>query len=183
LRQNQIQAYDPYVGLQLLIQNAFGLRPKEAYMLRPHESDKGTHLEVERGTKGGRIRRVPIDTDEKRAVLNQAKALAPDSSSHLGRPGLSLKQSQKRYYNVLAKFHVTRKGRGITAYGLRKAYGNDLYEQLTGIPSPVRGGTDVTREIDDAARLTVAEHYGHARKSVLTAYLGGVLKRPPQTGK
>ena len=99
-----------------------------------------------------------------------------DSSSHLGRRGLSLKQSRKRYYNVLAKFQVTRKGRGITAYGLRKAYGNDLYEQLTGTPSPVRGGKGTTREADDAARLTIAEHFGHARESISSAYLGAVTR-------
>lgn len=172
----EISAYDSYVGMQLALQHTFGLRPKEAYMLCPHLSDHLTCLEVERGTKGGRVRQIPIDNPEKRAVLDRAKALVCDRSQHLGRPGLSLKQSEKRYYNVLAKFGVTRKRRGITGYGLRKAYGNDLYQALTGAPSPVRGGGAIPKSVDDAARLTVAKHFGHARKSISVAYLGRANK-------
>jgi integrase len=175
---DEITAYDLYVGMQLSLQRAFGLRPKEAYMLCPHLSDKATYLEVERGTKGGRVRQIPIDSADKRAVLDRAKALVPDCRQHLGRPGLSLKQNEKRYYNVLAKFGITRKARGITGYGLRKAYGNDLYQALTGVPSPVRGGATTPKSIDDAARLTVAKQYGHARKSISAAYLGPPIKQP-----
>lgn len=169
---DRIREYDPYVGAQLLMQQAFGLRPKEAYMLRPHEADKGTALTVDRGTKGGRAREVPIDTELKRLALTVAKSLVTYPNSHLGRPGLSLKQSQKRFYNVLAKFRVTRKELGVTGYGLRKAYGNDLYETLTGEPSPVRGGPILPKSADHEARRTVAAHFGHSRKSISNAYLG-----------
>jgi hypothetical protein len=64
----------------------------------------------------------------------------------------------------------------VTGHGLRAGYGLDLYEQLTGVPAPVRGGTPVPAETDSSARLQVADHYGHGRTSISTAYLGSVLQ-------
>jgi hypothetical protein len=63
-----VNAIDRFVGAQLFMTQAFGLRVKEAIMCRPHLAvvddrlfvadapDLGTYLEVKRGTKGGRLR-------------------------------------------------------------------------------------------------------------------------------
>ena len=57
----------------------------------------------ERGTKGGRLRFVAIRNDEQRAALERALPFAPHPSSHLGHTGLTLKQSLKRFDNVMRK--------------------------------------------------------------------------------
>jgi hypothetical protein len=41
-------------------------------------------LEVKRGTNGGRVRWVPIDTPEKRAALKEAKRLVGHKGAHMG---------------------------------------------------------------------------------------------------
>ena len=57
-----------------------------------HASDRyAVFLSVKRGTKGGRLRFVAIRNDEQRSALERALLFAPNPSSHLGHPGLSLK--------------------------------------------------------------------------------------------
>jgi integrase len=177
----EIALYDKYVAAQLLLQLVLGLRIKEACMCRPYESDQGTVFLIEHGTKGGRKRSVPIDTAEKRAAIDHAKSLLDHPSLFLADPSKTLKQNMARYYNTLAKFGLTKAGLGVTGHGLRTGYGLDLYEKETGEPAPVRGGSKIPRTTDQAARLTVAAHYGHGRTSISTAYLGAVLQRPAQS--
>lgn len=52
---------------------AFGLRMKEAALLKHHMSDKENYLAVNWGTKGGRDRVVPTQNDYQRDVLTRAK--------------------------------------------------------------------------------------------------------------
>lgn len=88
----------------------------------------------------------------------------------LSDPRLSLKQAYGRFYYVLGKAGITRAAFGVTAHGLRHQYANDKYEQLTGVPSPVRGGP---RGLDDPeVRIAVARDLGHARKQISSTYLG-----------
>ena len=184
----KLDAYDPFVGAQLRLCHCYGLRVKEAIMCRPHLAEIGSvlvfteqancasYLEVNRGTKGGRLRYVPIDTPEKRAALEHAKRVALHETSSLAHPALSLKQAMKRFYNVVhRRFGISRAELGITAHGLRHQYVSERYEQRTGEPPPVRGGKPIDRELDRAARLSVANEVGHSRENVTTAYLGGIL--------
>lgn len=181
----EIAAYDPWVGAELRVARAFGLRVKEAVMLRPRlaEKDAGhaldapavptSHLEVIRGTKGGRLRHVPIDTPAKRAALEAAKALVAGDAQHLANPARTLKQNLDRLHNVMKRFGLTRRALGVTAHGLRHGYAADRYEGLAGAPAPVRGGVVPDRETDDRARLQVAEDLGHSRSQIVGAYVGG----------
>jgi integrase len=84
-----------------------------------------------------------------------------------------------RFRTVMKKFGITGAALGVTPHGLRHEFGNDLYEALTGEPSPVRSGEPIDRDADRAARLVVAERLGHGRRNVTRAYLGGVLKPKP----
>lgn len=132
---------DPFVGAQLQMCCAYGARVKEAIMYRPHLAEMEgklllikewsceSYLEIKRGTKGGRMRVVPIDTEEKRAALDRAKRIALHETSSLGHPELSLKQSINRFYNILKRCGVTAAKLGVTAHGLRHEYANDRYEQ------------------------------------------------------
>jgi integrase len=174
----QIAAHDPWVGAQLRVARAFGLRVKEAVMLRPDCATKpdeaGTperYLEVTRGTKGGRLRLVPIDTEPKRAALEAARRLVGRESGHLGHPARDLKQNLDRLHYVMRKFGVTRRALGITAHGLRHGYAADRYEALAGTPAPIRGGCAPEKTTDRRARLAVAEELGHGRKQIVGVYI------------
>ena len=63
-------------------------------------------------------------------------------------------------------------------HGLRHAYAQERYEELTGWECPATGGPDrkslslKQRELDREARLTISEELGHEREQVTTAYLG-----------
>jgi site-specific recombinase XerC len=175
----EVAAFDRYVGCQLLMALRFNLRVKEAVMCPPHTAEVEGQLEVKRGTKGGRLRFVPIDTPEKRAALEAAKRCVESKSAHLGRPGKTLEQNLERFRYVMRKFGITKAMLGVTAHGLRHEYANDRYEEFAGIPSPVRGGPSIEREADCAARLRLAEELGHGRRAVTSAYIGATL-RPPR---
>jgi len=182
-----------YVGMQLEMKVAFALRPKEAMMIRPHEAERSgciavtnvedprryaeliAQLEVKRGTKGGRMRLVPIDTPEKRAALEKAKRLVL-KGAHLGVPGRSLAWNRRHFYAVCEKIGFTRKRLGVTPYGARHQYAGDRYQEFAGEPPPVRGGKPIDRAVDKGARLRVARELGHSRESITGAYLGGVLR-------
>ena len=189
----EIRAYDARVALWLLLCLVFGARLKEVLMLRPHlaETERQllltddrwaekyeTYLEIKRGTKGGRLRFVPIDTPEKRAALEEAKRLVKSVTGHLGDPTRSLRQNMRRFKYVCEKFGITKAKLGITIHGLRHQYAAERYEKFAGTPAPVRGGAPVAREVDRAARLQVADELGHSRENVTGAYLGGILKQP-----
>lgn len=179
----KVAAMDRRVAVQLQLQAAFGLRARESMQLRPHLADQGTYLAVNLGTKGGRDRVVPIDSDDKRAALAAAKALigdpAQDKALRLASTipaDSSLVQWKNHYYYVLRECSISRAD-GITSHGLRHGYANDRYEGLAGSASPVRGGDTPSpgsqeREADRAARLELAEELGHSRESVTTHYLG-----------
>ena len=159
------------MGLQLALQATFGLRAREAMQLRPHIADNKTYLALNVGTKGGRDRVVPIDTPEKRALVDLAKTFAASKLASVSDPTKTLAQVKNHYYHVLRACGITR-AEGITGHGLRHGYANDRYREISGEASPVRGGQTQNRETDKAARLEVAEELGHSRESVTTHYLG-----------
>ena len=173
-----IVAFDQFVGAQLSMCLAFGLRVKEAISFRPFQdvNNETQELTLIRGTKGGRPRSNAIDSDRKRDAIALARRVAVVQSGHLGRDDLQLHQNQTRFYTVLRKFGVTRRGRGITAHGLRHEWANDQYEKLACAPSPVRGGDFFDREADRSVRLEIARHLGHSRESISTNYCGRILK-------
>ena len=167
----EVTAKDARVGLQMALQATFGLRARESMQLRPNVADKGSYLALTVGTKGGRDRVVPIDTPEKRELIDKAKTFAASKLASTSDPNLTLAQAKNHYYHVLRSCGITR-ANGLTSHGLRHGYANDRYEQISGTPSPVRGGTTPDRETDQAARLEVAEELGHSRESITTHYLG-----------
>lgn len=169
-----LRAFDPYVANQQLAQLRFGLRVKEAVMLRPWRADAGAALLVDDGTKGGRPRVVPLHSQEQRDALNYLKTQVRSRNGSLADPSLTLKQAMTRYYVVMRAACITRKGLGITSHGLRKEFANKTYFELTGVKSPVQGGPPIDRVVDREARLRLVEHLGHSRESVGTAYLGAV---------
>src|SRR3984893_6521470 len=183
-----VVAIDPRVAAQLALLLAFGLRRKEAVMFMPHNavvpsesvpisqhaSDRyGVFLRVRRGTKGGRLRFVAIRNDDQRSALELALQFAPRPSSHLGHPGLSLKQSLKRFDNVMQKAGITKRQLGVTAHGLRHQFAHEFHVELTGVQAPIRGGDDCDDpHVLNCAIQEIAWQIGQRRPPISPAYVG-----------
>jgi integrase len=187
-----VSEYDPYAGVWLAVIAAFGLRCREAQMLQPHlavisATNTGIetpiaewYLNATRGSKGGRPRFIPIDSQYKWDAIELAKRIASAPNGHLGHPHYpSLKAGTRRYRFVMERFGITKKVLGVTPHGLRHQYANNLYKTVTETPAPVCGGSGIDPVIDKQARLQVSAELGHARAQISSAYLGGVLQKTP----
>ncbi|HEY0183302.1 MAG TPA: integrase domain-containing protein [Rhodopila sp.] len=177
--------HNRYVGASLRLIRAFGLRRKEALMLRPHREVvefEATGLPLEQpeaqlclrigaGAKGGRERFIPLDTPERMAALAHAQQIAGDQDAHMGNPARDLKYNLHRFSHVLEQFGITSRALGVTAHGLRHEALIDHYRQIAGKDPPVRGG-GASGEFDRPAREAVARLAGHSRTRVADAYLG-----------
>jgi len=162
---------DEYVRMSLRLQQAFGLRREEALKIQPRWADRGDHLQLKASwTKGGRERTVPIRTQEQRALLEQAKQLAG-----LG----SLIPGGRQYIEQLRIYERHTANAGLSKmHGLRHAYAQQRYLELTGWHSPHGGGpsraqlTKSQRDTDQQARLTISDELGHQREQITAVYLG-----------
>ncbi len=182
---------DERVAAQLSLLLHFGLRRKEAVMFCPHVAIVPAHavphthavsdrylafLRVKRGTKGGRLRFTAVRTDAQRQALDLTRSLARYPSSHLGHPGLTLKQSLNRFDNVMRKAGISMKQLGVTPHGLRHQFAGDLFFDITELPAPVRGSNiEGDPEVIKAAYLEVARQLGHNRPQISNAYLGSPI--------
>ncbi len=162
---------DEHLRKSLELQQSFGLRREEAMKIQPSFADRGHYLVLKASwTKGGRERTVPVRTEAQRDVLNRARRLAG-----LG----SLIPSARNYRQQLRIYegHTIRAGLSYM-HGLRHAYAQNRYEELTGWKAPAAGGPDSKsltgeqREANRQARLTISRELDHEREPVTTAYLG-----------
>jgi integrase len=162
---------DPHVRMSLELQEAFGLRREEAIKIRPHLADKGDTLWLKPSwSKGGRPREVPIRTKAQRAVLDQARALAGTGS---------LIPSHKTYKQQLKLYEGQCIRAGLSKmHGLRHAYAQRRYAQLTGFLAPIADGPNRTalsadeRALDKTARAVISAELGHNREQITVTYLG-----------
>jgi len=162
---------DEHVRMSLRLQQAFGLRREEALKIQPRWADRGDHLHLKASwTKGGRERTVPIRTLEQRALLERAKQLAG-----LG----SLIPGGRQYIEQLRIYERHTANAGLSKmHGLRHAYAQQRYRELTGWASPHAGGpskeqlTGAQRQVDQRARLAISEELGHQREQITAVYLG-----------
>lgn len=189
----EVCAYDRHVGAALRLIRTFGLRRKEAVMMRPHACVvpfAATHLPPERrtadtylwvcqGSKGGRPRFVPIASAAQQEALRYAQSVAGGTEAHLSHPQRDLKQNLNHFSYVLRRFGLTLKERGATGHGLRHEVFVEIWSRATGSAPPVRGGALPPREVLDAARQEIADLAGHARKRAAGAYVGSVRATKP----
>ncbi len=162
---------DVHVRMSLELQQAFGLRREEAIKFQPSFADRGDHIVLkESWTKGGKARVIPVRTEGQRSVLDQARRLAGKGS---------LIPSSRNYRQQLRIYegHTLRAGLS-SMHGLRHAYAQNRYEELTGWQSPAAGGPPSKfldkgkRERDYQARLIISRELGHEREQITSVYLG-----------
>ena len=130
----QVGEDDPAVARVLRLQLAFGLRIQEASLLNPErDTVADQYLRVVAGTKGGRPRVVPIETDQQRTVLGEAQDFAQLTKRSMIPSEYDLGQWLRHCRYILARNGITRK-EGLVSHGLRHQYANDAYERLSTPP-------------------------------------------------
>lgn len=181
----EVEAYDVHAAASLKLMQAFQLRFKESVMLRPHtdvitavqagKPDAGAafYLDTHRGTKGGRARLLPINTDPCRAAIDYARRVTVGVHESVSDPRLTLQQAMRRLRYVMERFGITHADLGVVPHGLRHQGAADGYECITGTPPPVAGGSAIDPALDRQARQEIAARLGHRRLSITNAYLGG----------
>lgn len=162
---------DDHVRMSLELQQAFGLRREEAIKFNPSYADQGDQLRLKATwTKGGKARPVPIRTAEQREVLDRAHWLA-------GRG--SLVPSGRSYVQQLRIYERHTANAGLSKlHGLRHAYSQRRYEELTGWRAPIADGptrrslNQEEKSADYEARRLISLELGHERESIVANYLG-----------
>ena len=162
---------DLHVRMSLELQKAFGLRREEAIKFQPSFADRGDHITLKASwTKGGKPREIPVRTEAQRLVLSRARQLAGNGS---------LIPSSRNYRQQLRIYERHTANAGLSKmHGLRHAYAQQRYQELTGWPAPAAGGPTVKgltpgqKMIDRTARLTISGELGHERIQVVGIYLG-----------
>lgn len=162
---------DPRIRASLELQRAFGLRREESLKIQPVGADRTDRLVLKASwTKGGRAREIPIRTAAQRTTLDRAHQVARSGS--LIPSGLSYVQHLKVYERKVVDAGFSR------LHGLRHAYAQQRYQEMTGRAAPAAGGcrsgdlTPAQKKQDREARLAISAELGHAREEVTAVYLG-----------
>lgn len=176
---DEIEKHNEYVASSLRLSREFGLRVEESIKIRVCDADLGNELRLQGSwCKGGVPRSVPIRTLAQREALDSAGGVSGKNS--LCPEGLSYVEHSRIFRNLVNRFGIHK------VHGLRHAYAQRRYFELSGWQPPVNGGplvgdlTDVQYQLDRAARLTVSVELGHGRVSVTNVYLGSatVVRKP-----
>ena len=114
---------------------------------------------------------MPIRTDEQRQALESAKAFISKNQSLIPEGKTYIKQ--RHLYD--------RETRGIelkNCHGLRHAYAQTRYKELTGLEAPINGGPSKKqmnfpqKNKDQLARKIISNELGHSRIAITKIYLG-----------
>ena len=156
-----------------ILAREIGLRTKEAALLDSKkaliEAKSNRHINITRGTKGGRKRQVPITSESQIQALEfslktqeNKTCLIPTESNWEKFRSAQIRKTREE----LKKFGIKR------LHDLRSAYACERYEKLSGHPAPVLGGEN-ENSLGHMARIKIAAELGHGRIDVTNSYLGG----------
>jgi integrase len=162
---------DLHVRMSLELQQAFGLRREEAIKFQPSFADRGDHIVLKpTWTKGGKSREIPIRSENQRSILNRTHKLAGKGS---------LIPSSRNYVQQMRIYERHTANAGLSKmHGLRHAYAQQRYEEMTGWPAPAAGGPTVKeltieqKREDQNVRQIISRELGHERAQVVGIYLG-----------
>ena len=162
---------DNWIRCSLELQKAFGLRREECLKFQPQYADLGDRIRLKDSwTKGGKAREIPLRNDYQRSILNKAHAIAKNGS---------MIPPEKSYVEQLRLYEGLTKYAGLSKmHGLRHAYAQERYKELTGRDCPAQKGK-ISQELtkdektqDLATRLQISKELGHEREEVTAVYLG-----------
>ncbi len=168
-----------HVQLSMRLQQEFGLRKEESLKFIASQADKGSYIELQASwTKGGIRRIIPVQSETQRTLLDEIKAFVPD--------GASLIPQEKSYIQHRNYYDYCARDIGLkNLHGLRHAYAQSKYEQLTNIETngrgwncPHQGGlsykkmTPEQKLIDRKVRFIISNELGHSRVGITKIYCG-----------
>ncbi|CAB5499630.1 hypothetical protein AZO1586R_959 [Bathymodiolus azoricus thioautotrophic gill symbiont] len=153
--------------LSMQLAREFGLRREESLKFQVNVADKGDRVDLKPSwCKGGRARSIDVKTQEQRQLLDKIKSV-------VGKQNQSLIPKEQTYYKAMKDLSNKCSEHGIKMHGLRHAYAQDRYKEITGRDAPVRSNEAVPRDqIDKAARLQISQELGHNRIEITNCYLG-----------
>ncbi|KAF1077349.1 phage integrase N-terminal domain-containing protein [Halodesulfovibrio sp. MK-HDV] len=175
------------IGHQINVMRALGLRPEEARKINPRTALlPDGRIYISAGTKGGRDR---ILHEPSKEQIGAVKALTP----FIGKNGNSWPDSiseaswEKYVYKVISRMGLCLKVCGASLHGLRHAYAQSRYKELTKLaapclyPSPAdyrqaayQAHGEDWRTTHDQAINILAHELGHNRGEVTATYLGTI---------
>ena len=179
----EVTTFDERAAAQLALMQAFGLRFKEAVMVRPHvdvvtaaqagrsANEAEFFMAIHRGTKGGRFRHVPVVSPEQVAALERAKRVVSKADESLSDPGYTLVRAIRHLRYVMERYGITKRCLGVTPHGLRHGFAARRYEDEVNSDAPALDDVGALRESDERARLVVSRELGHSRKQITSVYL------------
>jgi hypothetical protein len=176
------------VAVLLELQRELGLRFEESVKIDAQKAyaqavEKGV-VKIDAGTKGGRVREVPITSNSQ---LNALKSAADYQQFYKIKSMIAAGQTYKDFRN--SAYNEVR-GLGVAFHGERHAYAISRYQALVGVAAPVVVGIRKPADhiayiaktlgisvkdagsLDYSARLKISFELGHSRSSVTRAYLG-----------
>ena len=162
---------DMNVKMSLLLQREFGLRREESIKINIQQAVVGNELQL-RGSwcKNGRPRTIKINYPEQWEVIKKVKEFLGKENRSLIPPDKTYIQQQHLYDNQLKKAGINK------AHGLRHAYAQKRYHDLTGWACLAKGGppahelTPQQQKLDKEVRLLVSRELGHNRPEILAVY-------------
>lgn len=162
---------DPYISASMRLAKMFGLRKEEAIKFNASYANKGDHIQLKGSwCKGGRPRVVPILTQEQRYLLDEIKRLVGANS---------LIPSNKKFIQQYKRYEEVTRQLGLrNLHGLRHAYAQERYKQLTGWDCSHRGGLKYKqmsleqKKVDREIRLVISKELGHNRIDNVAIYIG-----------
>jgi site-specific recombinase XerC len=162
-----------YIRISLELQRVFGLRREESIKIQPWRADKKDELHLKDSwCKGGRGRYIPILTAEQRFWLDQAKKLVQYKDLSLIPVNKSYIQQRHVYDKQTARAGLK------NLHGLRHAYAQWRYKELTGWEAPINGGPKqsqlkaFSKKIDYQTRMILTNELGHGRIQIVKVYCG-----------
>ena len=183
-----ISKASPALAVMLDLQRELGLRFEESAKIDAlkayAQALEKESVKVEAGTKGGRVREVPITSN---AQLSALKAAAEYQAFHKLKSMIGSGQSYKDFRN--GAYNEIR-GLGVAFHGERHAYAIARYQAMVGVAPPVVLGIKKPSDhikyvakvlgvsvkdaglLDYSARLRISVELGHSRTSVTRSYLG-----------
>ncbi len=165
---------NPWVRLALRLQKLFGLRREESMKFQVKWADRGGFIRLKSSwCKGGRERDVPVRDEKQRALLEDIRSFTG------GGDGVSLIPPELRYVEQKKRYEYAVQKAGLSRmHGLRHAYAQQRYRELTGWECPVKGGPrkkDMSSEDqkkDFEVRMAISRELGHGREEITAVYLG-----------
>lgn len=153
----------------------WGLRSKEASLLdvqnaAAEASDRGW-ITISKGTKGGLVRSIQLQTREQAAALVQAAEAQGDDLAVM-----PINENWKQWRE--GKLRAIRETIQENTFGdglhdLRASYACERYQMITKNAAPCTGSKILNKAIDKVAREQISNELGHSRIDVVARYVGG----------